>query len=317
MANQEHLDTLNQGVDAWNKWRKETRDIKPDLSGANLSMAKLSMADLSETNLSGANLRNANLNGANLSEANLKEAGLSGAHLIGANLIRANLREAGLSGAHLSGANLNRADLSNANLSNADLNGANLREANLREAGLIRADLNGANLREADLSGANLRRMNLEESDVSGAKITRRTKCRGIRVATCYGSAYFKRTIQDQDFLEEFQEHHKIWYSLWWVSCDCGRSVLRWLGCCVLIVLCFAHIFYLFPSDAFQYHSLLPWNLHTTIYYSVVTFTTLGFGDIAPNTTAAANAVMTEVILGYVMLAGLISIFANKLARRS
>ena len=53
------------------------------------------------------------------------------------------------------------------------------------------------------------------------------------------------------------------------------------------------------------------------IYYSVVTFTTLGFGDIVPKTPAAAWWVMTEVILGYIMLGGLISIFATKLSRRS
>jgi hypothetical protein len=49
----------------------------------------------------------------------------------------------------------------------------------------------------------------------------------------------------------------------------------------------------------------------------VVTFTTLGFGDIKPVTNEAAWWVMAEVIAGYIMLGGLISILANKLARRS
>ncbi len=52
-------------------------------------------------------------------------------------------------------------------------------------------------------------------------------------------------------------------------------------------------------------------------YYSVVTFTTLGFGDVIPTTQVAAYWVMAEVILGYIMLGGLISIFANKVARQS
>ena len=51
-------------------------------------------------------------------------------------------------------------------------------------------------------------------------------------------------------------------------------------------------------------------------YYSIVTFTTLGFGDIIPKTTIAAMCVTVEVILGYVMLGGLITIFASKLSRR-
>ena len=59
----------------------------------------------------------------------------------------------------------------------------------------------------------------------------------------------------------------------------------------------------------------LPNDFISMIYYSVVTFTTLGFGDITPKTHEAAMWVMAEVILGYVMLGGLISILATKLAR--
>ena len=32
MANQEHLAKIQQGVEAWNKWRRENPDIQPDLS---------------------------------------------------------------------------------------------------------------------------------------------------------------------------------------------------------------------------------------------------------------------------------------------
>ncbi len=61
----------------------------------------------------------------------------------------------------------------------------------------------------------------------------------------------------------------------------------------------------------------LRWSLFTTVYYSVVTFTTLGFGDITPRTPLAAGIVMLEVIVGYLMLGILISILATKVARRS
>ena len=61
--NQEHYDILkNQGVMAWNKWRDENPDIKPDLRGADLS---------------GADIRNVNLMGANLSGAKLRDARLT------------------------------------------------------------------------------------------------------------------------------------------------------------------------------------------------------------------------------------------------
>ena len=63
MANQEHLDILQQGVETWNQWRKEHADISPDLNGANLSFADLNKAHLSGAHLSGADLANANFTG--------------------------------------------------------------------------------------------------------------------------------------------------------------------------------------------------------------------------------------------------------------
>ncbi len=84
------------------------------------------------------------------------------------------------------------------------------------------------------------------------------------------------------------------------------------------MALAFAAIFfYGLGPESFHINSELPAAFTTMIYYSVVTFTTLGFGDLTPATTTAAWWVMAEVILGYIMLGGLISILANKLARRS
>ncbi len=61
------------------------------------------------------------------------------------------------------------------------------------------------------------------------------------------------------------------------------------------------------------------WNLITPFYYSIVTFSTLGFGDISPKLSSYGGQliVMFEVLIGYLSLGGLISIFANKLARRA
>jgi hypothetical protein len=41
MSNPEHLKILKQGVEAWNKWREENPDFRPNLSGADLREAHL------------------------------------------------------------------------------------------------------------------------------------------------------------------------------------------------------------------------------------------------------------------------------------
>ena len=55
----------------------------------------------------------------------------------------------------------------------------------------------------------------------------------------------------------------------------------------------------------------------SSLYFSIVTLTTLGFGDVLPADGWAQGAVLAEVVLGYVMLGGLLSIFADKMARRA
>jgi uncharacterized protein YjbI with pentapeptide repeats len=96
VANEEHVAKLKRGVDAWNAWRKENPNIRPDLRDANLRGADLHMANLNDANLRGAILHMANLSGANLSGANLHTADLSGADLRRANLSGADLSEATL-----------------------------------------------------------------------------------------------------------------------------------------------------------------------------------------------------------------------------
>ncbi len=182
MANDEHVAMLKQGVTAWNVWRDENPDIRPDLSAASLSGARLikvnlSKADLTDADLSGAYLSEADLLGAHFDEANLSGADLSRANLVGAFLWRANLSAASLGWASLryadlSNANLREANLSDAELSEAMLYWANFNGANLSGATLVSARLAGTHLRRANLVGADLRRASLVDSDLTDADLT-------------------------------------------------------------------------------------------------------------------------------------------------
>ena len=147
MADPDHLKKLQQGVDAWNAWRKREPLIIPDLS----------KADLSGWNLSGANLSGADLIWANLSRPDVSRADL-------------------LRGPDLSGANLSKADLSGANLSKAYLGGADLFLANLSRASLTGAMPYGALLIETDLRGADLTGSSVYGASVWHIKVNERTK---------------------------------------------------------------------------------------------------------------------------------------------
>ena len=265
-------------------------------------------ADLSKSDLSYRNLRKSNLKRANLQKANLIEANLQKAYLRKANLQKASLWDANLQKAGLDGANFQKASLWDANLQKASLWHANLKKAELR-----RANLQDSTLRDSDL----------EKTDVFGIQYKRSLgEFQGIRVSTCYGSERFKRFAQDQAYIDELAEG-KWWeswlYYLWHIFADCGRTPFSWICWSILFAIYFGINFFWMGKAAFimPENTRLAWEPVTLIYYSTVTFTTLGFGDITPNTTTAAMWVMAEVILGYIMLGGLISILATIIARRS
>jgi hypothetical protein len=126
MANQEQLAVLKQGVEVWNKWRKNKAETIVDLTEA----------DLHQSDLRGVNFREAHLFKTNLTETKLDGADLFLADLTNANLLKANL----------SNANLVEANLTVAKLINCVLCGANLTAANLRVAYLEGANFEGAKL---------------------------------------------------------------------------------------------------------------------------------------------------------------------------
>ena len=131
MANQEQLDILKQGVEAWNRWRKEHSDIKPDFSNG-MFFGEIDLfrdVELTRSNFRGADLNGVDFRGANLEEAIFDGADLRLADFTKVNLTRANLYGTRLLGADFSGANLRKADLSGAQFIRSKIAGADFSQA--------------------------------------------------------------------------------------------------------------------------------------------------------------------------------------------
>ncbi|HEU5377424.1 MAG TPA: pentapeptide repeat-containing protein [Ktedonobacteraceae bacterium] len=178
MAEQEYVEILKQGVDAWKKWCAEHPGAslnvnleEADLRGANLARLSLSHARLRGANLSGATLANAKLVETDFSDANLRGAILHGANLDLANLRSSDLSETDLRHARLRDAKLEGASLIGASLDDGDLWRANLTRANLERASLRLAYVNEATLKEVNFRYANLLRTKLDHSSLEGADL--------------------------------------------------------------------------------------------------------------------------------------------------
>jgi len=163
MANQEHLDILKQGVEVWNRWRKEQPKIQLNYDKPDGYKIDLSGAVLSHATLTDANLRFTSLNETDLSYADLQGADFGSSSLKGSNLHRADLKRADLIGAELTRADLSYADLDGANLLGADLSDANLSRSRLFNTLLRSADLINTNFTGAFMSHTVLTDVDLSE----------------------------------------------------------------------------------------------------------------------------------------------------------
>ncbi len=283
--------------------------------------------DLRGADLRGRVLRGVSLAGANLAGADLGGADLSGADLRGADLSECRAQGVSLGHARLDGARLDGAVLHRAHLCGADLRAVSAVGANLKGAQLLEVDARGADFSGADLREANLEHARVDDASFDRADLRHAVLCgvtgyataswihADIRDADIRGAFLLRRHVLDENFLFEFRTQSHInaaIYRVWKVTSDCGRSFVRWGLWTALIAVLYAAAYLVVDVDLGAHPTPL-----STLYFSVVTLTTLGYGDVLPRSLAAQCVVMSEVTVGYVMLGGLLSIFANKMARRA
>ena len=277
---------LKRGSDEWNRWREEHPSVIPDLSGI----------DLSELELSKANFRNANLRGADLSHGTFFLADFSHADLQRADCIESNFR---------------RCDFTDATLDEANLDSAELKRACLCDASCI-----GTKFEHSDLSEADVAKLKYDRRKMMG-------KYRGIRgLDSTFGNALWRRDAMDQDYIDSLKY---VWSgksvlnrALFkaWALTDFGRSVWRVGLLAVVCIAIFAFAYYFLQSDL-DIGSASELSLPDALYFSVVVFTTLGFGDIAPETQITRLFVAIEVIMGYITLGLLMALISNTVTRRA
>jgi uncharacterized protein YjbI with pentapeptide repeats len=297
-----------------------------DLTGLNLTGANFVEADLSDADLSGSHLFKADFSKSSLVKAKMNDAELTGANLSEANLEDARAERAGLGMAQLKKTRMFNTVLTDSTLTKADLTGADLRHAilnrvRMREALFYGADCTGADFRGADMSLSNFTGAIMNNADLRDARLRQvngyeKAKWYGVDIRDInFAGAYrLRRFVVDENYLKEFRDSSKfnyLIYKIWSITSDCGRSLTLWCLWIMGIVLLFSLLYTFSGVDYGKYDNWIG-----PFYYSVVTITTLGYGDIVPVTPGARIIAICEVFIGYIMLGGLLSIFTNKMARR-
>lgn len=314
----------------------------PDLDASDLTNTDFRRVNLEGANLVGRDLSGADFTGADLTSARLTGATMKGCQFRGATMTRTNLVGADLSDSDFTECTAERAifgecDLTNTEFFGADLTGANLSGATAVGADFRAAKLDGARLLATDLSDCDLTRATLSGADLTGCLVRNaifkeadlsRACLRGLKefddadwidVAVNdmeFSGAYrVRRSIMDQNYLHEFRSldrQHELLYKVWQVTSDCGRSFVRWGFFTAVVTVIFSLAFTQVAVDYGDNHTII-----SPLYFSVVTITSLGYGDALPESLAAQILVLLEVVVGYVMLGGVLSIFATRMGRRA
>lgn len=266
---------------------------------------------------------------------------LKGANLCGVNLVNRGKRE---------GFDLRNTDLYHANLQDAHLFMANLQGASLMKADLSRANLHYTNLTDANLLGCKLHGAKIENAIWGKSILQERLADRALseknpKLALDYyeqaeeiyrhlrivaskqgltltaGNFFYKEMIMRRKQLPRASVKRALSK---FVDMTCGYGEkpgnVIVFSVSMILVCCFGY----FGFGVQEHGQMIGWRFETSqgqlsdflscLYYSVVTFTTLGYGDVVPIGPSRALAAF-EAFTGSFTLALFVVVFVKKMTR--
>ena len=311
------------------------------LVGTNLHATDVLRADLSDADLTDANLEKAILVNSNLRGSTLANTSFGDARLVNADLREATIAEATFEGATLTGASLERAELTD-----TDLGGSDLTRATLEDATFKNADLDAADLTDARLHNCRLQNVSISDETTFGDRciyekevreaietdgLTEdqlepidkaisiyRTYQRLLRENSLPGDIphYFYREKEMRRLKARAEGNHLEWgYRALqrWVM-GYGERPWRVVITSLLVILAFAGLYPLAGGVELETDVSGPEFL-TYLYFSGVTFTTLGYGDVHPLTQAAQQLAVVQSFLGAALMALLVAVLTRRAMR--
>ncbi|RSD30034.1 ion channel [Vibrio pectenicida] len=237
-----------------------------------------------------------------------------------------------------------RADLTDAHFFGLDLRGSSMMKTKMVGANLHCAQLDHCNLLGADLDRAKLENVKWgryikQEEQVREARKARQYDrvtplyqeaeevCRNIR-KQCetqglfeIAGDFFKREMRFRRYQMPRLCVKRIVSKTVDLFCGYGEDPMRVVGFSMfLILVCALAYFFLDTTSAHPiYEELSGWQFYlfeffNSLYFSVVTFTTLGYGDISPVGFARFVAAL-EAFLGSFTMALFVVVFVKKMTR--
>lgn len=282
----------------------------------------------------------------------LEEYAKSGGMLRGIFLAKADLHGIDLVNHHHKiGHDFSYADFYHANLNSSHLFNINLQHASIMKADLRDANLNCANLTGANMLGVKWAGSKFENVKI-GKKIKQEKLANSAQLVKD-PQGYIDFLGQAEEIYRDLRKHaehegiftlsgyliqkeltmrrlqlpryslKRILSKLVDIFCGYGEAPLRIIGLSLIIIL-FCAIFYAFTGLSYEGEILAISSEQTlnenisfffsSVYYSVVTFTTLGYGDFTPIGISRAIAAI-EAFTGSFTIALFVVVFVKKMTK--
>jgi hypothetical protein len=269
-------------------------------------------------------------------KSRLEELAYAGYSLEGFALHHAKLHGINLARANLSGARLFKADLSDAILLKANLENANLNATNLENANLLGIRLENARLERTNW-GKMLRQEKLaheahhlgkkdeaiqlygEAEEIARYLTNESEKRRQYDVSgRFYRLERVMRRMQMRPFSSEW-----LWSKLLDILCGYGENAARVINFSILVIFLSAAVYFLHGLNGI--HGRLVFNEQFTflenssqflecLYFSVITFTTTGYGDFSPVGFSRIMAAI-EAFTGAFSISLFVVVFVRKMTQ--
>ncbi|OQX37379.1 MAG: hypothetical protein B0D91_06930 [Oceanospirillales bacterium LUC14_002_19_P2] len=274
--------------------------------------------------LSGFQLKNANLRNVHL----VNRVSSEGYDLTDADLNHADLRDAHLYNINLQGACLLKVDARYANLNSANLTSANLLGIRLDDAKIEHIKWGNVILQAAESKKLRkrepgrkegVRRLNEEAEEVC-RNIRRQCDLHGLQEEA---GEFFQKEMRYRRFQLPPYSWQRFVSKTVDLLCGYGERPMRVIAFSAAMVVVCAFLYAVIGVSAggeiIQVHPEKGWQanwgqLMECLYFSVVTFTTLGYGDIAPVGIGRTIAAI-EAFLGTFILALYVVVFVKKMTR--
>ena len=295
--------------------------MNPDYKPDNNTLQEIEKLHNDGVSLSGvylkyANMKDANLVNVDLSGADLTRSDFSGSSMYGANLEGANLFKANFEGANLKSANLCNCDLLGADLSNTKLNnvewGKEYKIINEQEAESALAEGNPEKAKEKYKEAEDIYR---------ALKISLKTQTLGDDV----GKFFEREMITRRKQMPRFSPLRMI-SKLAHLTTGYGEKVGNIFYTAIWVMIACALLYGIegvsykgnilgFFGDVAQLGGML-YVIGNLLYFSVVVFSTVGFGEIVPIGPLGKSIMVFEGIVGGLIMAVLIIALYKQLMDR-